>query len=163
MLSARSFVLVAALALLAGPRAAAQRPDAALVGEWSGSAHITSDWCLQRELGVRVRIHDDGSVQGQVGDATLRDARIRSNRSRVARAMGLGTDWVIEGHLDGPIILHEAVVRELVRLPLNWTGSTLEGELATSGSYEPGGDDRVLLASGLVLRRVGPASTPISR
>ena len=163
MLDPRSFVLVAALTLLAGPRATAQRPDAALVGEWSGTAHITSDWCLQREIGVRVRIRDDGTVQGQVGDATLRDARIRSNRSRIARAMGLGTDWVIEGHLDGPIIAHEAVVRELVRLPLNWTGSALEGELATSGSYEPRRDDMVLLASGLVLRRVASASTPISR
>lgn len=159
MLKPRSFVIAFGLALLAGPRASAQRPDAALVGEWSGSAHITSDWCLQREIGVHVRIHDDGTVQGQVGDAALRDARIRSNRSPVARAMGLGTDWVIEGHLNGPIILHEAVVRELVRLPLNWTGSALQGELATSGSYEPRRDDMVLLASGLVLRRVGSAPT----
>lgn len=163
MFTPRSFILVFALALLAGPRASAQRPDSALVGEWSGTAHITVDWCLQRELAVRVRIHDDGTVQGQVGDATLRGARIRSNRTRIARAMGLGTDWVIEGHLSGPIILHEAVVRELVRLPLNWTGSTLDGELATNGSYEPRRDDQVLLASGLVLRRVGSAPTPTPR
>lgn len=156
-------VVLFALATLASLPASAQRPDTALVGEWNGVAHITSDWCLQRELAVRVRIHDDGTVQGQVGDATLRGARIRSNRTRIARAMGLGTDWVIEGHLSGPIILHEAVVRELVRLPLNWTGSTLDGELATSGSYEPMRDDMVLLASGLVLRRVAGAPTPTPR
>lgn len=162
MFTSSSLVVVLTLALLAAPRGLAQRPDPALAGEWSGTAHVTSDWCLQRELGVRVRIHDDGSVEGQVGDATLRDARIRSNRSRIARAMGLGTDWVIEGHLSGPIIAREAVVRDLVRLPLNWTGSTLQGELATSGSYEPMRDDLVVLASGLVLRRVAgaPSSTP---
>ncbi|HET7189136.1 MAG TPA: hypothetical protein VFI52_13365 [Gemmatimonadaceae bacterium] len=156
------FTAVLAIVLLAGAPATAQRPDAALVGEWSGVAHVTSDWCLQRELGVRVRIHDDGTVEGQVGDATLRDGRFRSNRSVVARAMRLGTDWVIEGRLDGPIIRREAVVRDHVRLPLNWTGTALEGELATSGSYEQRRDDRVLLASGLVLRRVAsaPTSTP---
>ncbi len=150
-------IVVAALAFLAGTPAFAQHPDAALVGEWNGVAHITSDWCLQKELGVRVRIRDDGTVEGQVGDATLRDGRLRSNRSVVARAMRLGTDWVIEGRLDGPIIRREAIVRDHVRLPLNWNGSTLEGELATSGSYEPMRDDMVLLASGLVLRRIGSA------
>lgn len=157
-----SIIVAVALALLASPTAFAQRPDAALVGEWNGVAHITSDWCLQRELAVRVRIRDDGTVEGQIGDAKLRDGRIRSNRSAVARAMRLGTDWVIEGYLSGPIILHEAIVRERVRVPLNWTGSALEGELATSGSYEPMRDDMVLLASGLVLRRAAgaPTSTP---
>src|SRR6478672_4782832 len=102
-------VAVFAFAILAAPAALAQRPDAALVGEWNGVAHITSDWCLQRELDVRVRIRDDGTVQGQVGDATLRDGRLRSNRSAVARAMRLGTDWVIEGRLDGPVIRREAI------------------------------------------------------
>jgi len=158
-----SIVIVIALAFLASVPVSAQRPDPTLVGEWTGVAHITSDWCLQRELAVRVRIRDDGTVDGQIGDATLRDGRIRSNRSVVARAMRLGTDWVIEGYLSGPIILHEAVVRERVRLPLNWTGSALDGELATNGSYEPMRDDMVLLASGLVLRRAAGAPTPTPR
>jgi len=163
MLKPLSIVIVIALAFLASVPVSAQRPDPTLVGEWTGVAHITSDWCLQRELAVRVRIRDDGTVDGQIGDATLRDGRIRSNRSVVARAMRLGTDWVIEGYLSGPIILHEAVVRERVRLPLNWTGSALDGELATSGSYEPMRDDMVLLASGLVLRRAAGAPTPTPR
>jgi len=163
MLKPLSIVIVIALAFLASLPVSAQRPDAALVGEWIGVAPITSDWCLQRELDVRVRIRDDGTVQGQVGDATLRGGRLRSNRSAVARAMRLGTDWVIEGRLDGPVIRREAIVRDHVRLPLNWTGSTLEGELATSGSYEPMRDDMVLLASGLVLRRVASAPSPTPR
>jgi hypothetical protein len=163
MFKSPPIIVAVAIALLTGPTASAQRPDAALVGEWNGVAHITSDWCLQRELGVRVRIREDGTVEGQIGDASLRDGRIRPNRSVVARAMRLGTDWVIEGYLNGPIILHEAIVRERVRLPLNWTGSALEGELATSGSYEPMRDDMVLLASGLVLRRAAGAPTPTPR
>lgn len=158
-----SLIVAVALALLAGPTASAQRPDAALVGEWNGVAHITSDWCRQRELAVRVRIREDGSVEGKVGDASLRDGRLRSNRTVIARAMRLGTDWVIEGYLSGPIILHEAIVREHVRLPLNWTGSSFEGELATSGSFEPRRGDMVLLASGLVLRRADGAPTPTPR
>ena len=158
-------LLVAALlpAMLVGTTGLAQRPDSALVGDWSGTAQISVDWCLQRELAVRVTIGADGAVTGQVGDAMLRDGRIRTNRSRVARAMSLGTDWVIEAKLVGPIVRREAIERGTVRLPLNWTGSTLEGELATSGSYEAMRDDMVLAAKGLVLRRAGPTPTPTPR
>lgn len=158
-------LLVAAsmLAALAAAPAIGQRPDSALVGEWSGVARISVDWTLQRELAVRVVIHDDGVVTGQIGDAELRNGRIRTNRSRILRALGHGTDWVIEGHLSGPIVRREAVERELIRLPLNWKGGTLEGELATNGSYEPMRDDMILTATGLVLRRVGGVPSPTAR
>ena len=158
-------LLVAATVLATGAAASAvaQRPDTALVGEWTGTAQISVDWCLQRELPVHVTIREDGVVTGQIGDATLHDGRIRPNRSRIARAMKLGTDWVIEAGLVGPIVQHEAVVRETIRVPLNRTGSTLTGELATSGSYEPMRDDMVLTATGLVLRRAGGTSTPTPR
>jgi hypothetical protein len=147
------------LALLPGVPAHAQQLDRALVGEWSGTARITVDWTTRRELPVRVTIRDDGTADGTIGDAQLRNGHIRTNRSVVARAMGLGTDYVIEGKLAGSIIQAEAIERATVRLPLNWTGSTLEGELATSGSLQARRGDMVLTASGLVLRRVGVAPT----
>lgn len=157
------FVAAFLLATIARTSASAQRPDTALIGEWSGVAHISVDWCLQRELSVRVTIGADGVVTGQVGDATLANGRIRTNRSRIMRAMGYGTEWVIEGRLVGSIVHREAIQRETVRIPLNWTGSTLEGELATSGSYEEMRDDMILTAKGLVLRRVGGTPTPTLR
>lgn len=156
-------VIAILLAAYAPARALAQPPIAAMAGEWAGTARITADWTLRRELDVRVAIREDGSVSGMIGDAQLRDGRIRPNRSRVARAMGLGTDYVIQGRLDGSIIQAEAIARDAVRLPLNWTGGTLDGELVTSGSHEPRRPDVVLTASGLVLRRVAAAPLPTPR
>lgn len=132
----------------------AQRPDSALVGEWSGVAQVAEDWVVQRALPVRVAIRADGSVSGTVGDAAL-SGSIRSNRSVIARAVGLGTDWVVEGALTGPLISREAIQRDRVRLPLDWTGTTLSGTLETSGSYERRRADTRLTAKGLVLRRGG--------
>lgn len=154
-------VIAILLAAFAPAWALAQPPTAAMAGDWAGTARITVDWTLRRELDVRVAIREDGSVSGMIGDAQLRDGRIRPNRSRVARAMGLGTDYVIQGRLAGSIIQAEAIARDVVRLTLNWTGSTLEGELVTSGSHELRRDDMVLTASGLVLRRAAaPLPTP---
>ena len=155
----RTAFLTAALLLASLPAvpARAQQLDRALVGDWAGTARVTVDWTLRREIAVAVTIRDDGTVTGRIGDAQLRSGRIRTNRSVVARAMRLGTDYVIEGGLAGPIIHAEAINRASVRLPLNWSGSTLEGQLVTSGSYEPQRDDMVLTASGLVLRRAGSA------
>lgn len=155
-------VIAILLAAYAQAPALAQLPTATMAGDWEGTARITVNWTLRRELDVRVAIREDGSVSGMVGDAQLRDGRMLPNRSRVARAMGLGTDYVIRGRLAGSIIHAETIERDAVRLTLNWTGSTLEGELVTSGSHELRRDDMVLTASGLVLRRAA-AALPIPR
>src|SRR5512139_2634300 len=107
----RTAFLTAALLLASLPAvpARAQQLDRALVGDWSGTARVTVDWTLRREIAVAVTIREDGTVTGRIGDAQLRNGRIRTNRSVVARAMRLGTDYVIEGGLAGPIIHAEAI------------------------------------------------------
>jgi len=149
-----------ALSLLSLP-AHAQRPDSAMVGAWSGMAHITVDWTQQKMLAVRVAIYADGSITGTVGDAALIDARMRTNRTVLERAARLGSDYIIEAELGGAIIRAEGIQRASVRIPLNWKDGVFSGSIATSGSYDGGRETMKLMASELVLRRALPIISSI--
>ncbi len=152
MTSYRTTIAAIALALVALP-AGAQRPDSAMVGAWSGSARITVDWTQQKTLGVRLAIYSDGSITGTVGDATLVDARMRTNRSALQRATHLGSDYIIEATLAGPILRVEDVRRSSVSIPVDWKGGSFIGSITTSGTYDGGKESMKLTASDLVLRR----------
>ncbi len=151
----RAFILIAALAIggTIPVAAAAQRPDSALVGSWSGRAEITVPWTAQRDLMIRVVVRDDGSVSGTIGDAQLAGARIFSDRTALGRALRLGREYVVEGTLSGPILRSEGVQRASVRMPLDLEHGTLVGDLQTSGAYEGPPSTLAFTASGIVLRR----------
>jgi hypothetical protein len=155
-----SYFIATALALLtlapAPTTALAQRPDSALVGTWTGSATITVPWTAQRQLAIRIIVAEDGKVTGNIGDAQLVGARLFSDRTALARALGLGRNYVVEGDLSGAIIRSEGVARSSVRMPLDLSGAELRGELQTSGSYEGPTSGLSLTASGIVLRKSGP-------
>jgi hypothetical protein len=156
----RAMIAAIALSLLSLP-AQAQRPDSAMVGAWSGLAHITVDWTQQKMLAVRVSIYADGSITGTVGDAALIDARMRTNRTVLERAARLGSDYIIEAELGGAIIRAEGIQRASVRIPLNWKDGVFSGSIATSGSYDGGRETMKLMASELVLRRALPIISSI--
>ena len=145
--------LIALAVLLAAAPSHAQRPDSAMVGAWLGSARVTVDWTVQKQIDVRVAIYADGSVTGMIGDASLVDAHLRSTRTFLQKALRLGTDYVIEAGLAGPIIRAESVQRQSVRIPLSWNGSAFTGTISTDGSFEGGRDIMRFTASDLVLRR----------
>jgi hypothetical protein len=148
---------IAAIAFaLTGASAGAQQPQAAMVGAWSGSASITVDWTQQKALEVRVTLSADGSIAGTVGDATLVRARMRPNRTVLERAAHLGSDYIIEAGLDGPILRADGIQRASVRIPLDWNGSAFTGSVATNGTYDGGREAMKLMASNLVLRRASP-------
>ena len=118
----------------------------ALAGYWEGQAQITVAWCRQRTLPVKVDIHPDGSVTGAVGDAKLVDGRFEQNRGWLGRRLNLETDYIIVGNLEGPIIAGEGIVRERVRIPLDFAGGVFKGGVNTSGSNF-GGKARMWLAA----------------
>lgn len=155
MTSYRTIIAAVALASIALP-AGAQRPDSAMVGVWSGSAHVTVDWTAQKTLGVRLAISADGAITGTVGDATLTDARMRTNRSVLQRAARLGSDYVIEATLTGPIVKADDVRRASVSIPVDWKDGTFTGSITTSGTYGGGKETMKLTANELVLRRALP-------
>jgi hypothetical protein len=135
MRTVASFLAPLALIAVAQLPLPAQRADSALVGRWTGRAELASPATQQRELTVELVVHVDGVVSGRIGDALLAGAHLYRD-NRVARALGLARQFLIEGHLYGPVIRSESVSRELVRLSLDRVGDQLTGSLQTSGSYE---------------------------
>ncbi|MCX6898447.1 MAG: hypothetical protein NT105_07085 [Verrucomicrobia bacterium] len=123
-------------------------------GHWEGSAQIAANWCKQRQLAVAIDIHPDGSVTGKVGDATLANARFSSNRSWLGRALGLFSDYIVRGDLNGPIVVADKVTRVGVTIPLDVDGDSFVGAVHSSGSKAAAAiEDRRLTALSLKLVR----------
>jgi hypothetical protein len=126
-------------------------PTPAQVGHWEGNARIIVSWCRQKNLPVKVDIHADGSVTGSVGDAKLSEGRFQRNRGWLGRKLNLATDYIITGDLDGPIVAAEAITRQRVMMPLDFSGDAFTGGLGTSGWMFGGKDKMVFTATSLTL------------
>ena len=123
----------------------------ALVGHWQGSARIVVDWCKQQRLPVAIDIKSDGSVSGQIGDATLKNGRLSRNRGSIGRKLNLATDYIIKGDLTGPIVSTEGISRSSVSIPFDLTNKTLVGGVHTSGTKFGGKKGGILSAASLNL------------
>jgi hypothetical protein len=126
----------------------------AQVGYWEGNARIIMTWCHQTNLLVKLDIKPDGSVTGSVGDARLTEGRFLNNRGWLGRKLNIETDYIIKGHLDGPIVAAEAITRARVLMPLNFDGGLIKGGVATSGTWFGGKDSMVLTAGSLKLTHI---------
>ncbi len=124
-----------------------------MAGRWEGIAQIMVPWCHQTTLPVQVDIHLDGSVTGMVGDATLVGASFQPNHGWLGRRLNLATEYMIAGNLEGAIVVAESILRERVRIPLDFTGSGFKGGLNTSGSNFGGKEKMWLDAAFLELSR----------
>jgi hypothetical protein len=111
-------------------------------------------WCQQTNLSVKLDIEPDGSVTGSVGDARLTEGRFLKNRGWLRRKLDVETDYLIKGHLNGPIVAAEAITRARVQMPLNFDGGLIKGGVATSGTWFGGKNGMVLTASSLKLTRI---------
>jgi hypothetical protein len=131
------------------------RPAPPLAGRWTGSAHIVNDFVRATTLAVEVEIHDDLTVTGRVGDATLTNGRLISNVGSLARAANLGRDYEIRGDLTGPLIADEQITRAGVIIPFNHDPATdtLHRGVNTTGTPFGGKDKVVVAAKDLRLRR----------
>jgi hypothetical protein len=151
-------VVVAAALVISGAdtyvTSAAGQVAPEMAGAWAGEARIVVNWTKERTLRVAVTIAPDGSVTGTIGDATLRDGRLETNRTAIGRALHIKTDWIIKGSLDGDVIKAEGIRRDGVMVPLDFVGGRFEGGVNTSGSHFGGKDSMWLAAQGLVLDRV---------
>jgi hypothetical protein len=126
----------------------------AQVGYWEGNARIIMTWCHQTNLLVKLDIKPDGSVTGSVGDARLTEGRFLNNRGWLGRKLNIETDYIIKGHLHGPIIAAEAITRARALMPLNFDGGLIKGGVATSGTWFGGKDSMVLTAGSLKLTHI---------
>jgi hypothetical protein len=117
-----------------------------IVGEWQGQATIIVAWVDQEKLSVNLTIHEDGTVQGSVGDAILTDGSIRNNPA--------GREYIIVADLDGPIVAAEEIHRDGVNMPLDFDGERFDGGIASTGTQAGGKETMILSAARLVLTPV---------
>jgi hypothetical protein len=136
------------------------QPTPALAGRWTGSARVVNDFVRATTLPVEIQIHDDLTVTGRVGDATLANGRLISNRGSLARAAGLGRDYEIRADLDGLLIAAEQVRRDGVTIVFDLDASGLHGGLTSTGT-KVGGKNVVQIAAGKMrLARLGTTTQP---
>lgn len=123
-------LLVVTTAVAAAKEAPA--PPAAARGAWSGEAEIIVTWCEQDRLPVEVTIHEDGTVTGTAGDATLSDGVFRRN-NRLLTALG-NAEYYIQANLEGPLVRAERIERDSIRIFVDLVDDHIEGGFHTSGS-----------------------------
>lgn len=146
-----STCLLVASALMT--QAASPAVDPAFVGSWAGTAEIVVNWTTQRTLRVDLTIAVDGSVIGTVGDASIVAGEFRRNRGFLGRALKLGTDYIITGGLEGPIIASEGIARDSFTMPLNRSEETLVGGVHAGRSKFGGRESMMLSATRMRLSR----------
>ena len=134
MRTATSLSIAAVVALLASRGATAQVARPEMCGRWQGTADVAVNWTKARTVSVSIAITPDDRVTGMIGDASLLDAHLLSNRGWLGKTLRLKTDYLIDGRLEGPIIRDEHLVRSEVAMPLDWTGSGFVGGIATNGA-----------------------------
>ena len=153
--SALSALLLALLAPVAC--VASWAPPDYAAGCWEGRALNICSWCVQDSIDVRITISPDGSVEGTVGDAALRNGRFEQNRGWFGRfllSIGIttATEFIVIADLDGPLIADEAITREWIKMPLNWEGDHFKGGFGTAGTLSGGSETMVFSATRMFLR-----------
>jgi hypothetical protein len=124
-----------------------------LTGPWIGTADIFDTWVEQRTLDVAVFIRPDGSVTGMIGQAPVKNGRFHRNRGALGRFLGVKTDWIITGTLNGYLVPGEGVRATAVTIPLNWREDHFVGSVTAT---VPGRLGRTRITAGrLLLQRIG--------
>lgn len=138
--------------------------DGAFVGSWSGSADIVVNWTKQRTLHVDLTLASEGTITGTIGDAEIVTGRFRRNRGSLGRALRMGTDYIVTGHLRGALVASEEIERGSFTMPLNWRDGAFAGGIHAGRSKVGGRDHMMLSATHLRLTRKchqQPARVPL--
>jgi hypothetical protein len=106
---------------------------AGLVGGWQGQARVANRWVQQRRLPVKLTVDASGMAEGTLGDARFLQGKLLPARSWFGRALGLKTDYVFVGQLEGPVIAAEAIsCGSTAEIAFNLVGDRLHGGLVLS-------------------------------
>ena len=94
--------------------------DASLVGAWHGQCKIGLPVVFNPNqipenvertyttVDLDITIHEDASVEGTLGEATLEECVLKLNRGDLGRALNMASDYIItDGYLSGPIVSGE--------------------------------------------------------
>jgi hypothetical protein len=79
---------------------------------------------------VDITIHEDGSVTGTVGDATLQQCILKKNRGELGRSLNIASDYLVaEGYLDGAIVPEDTITYKEFTIPFDIVDGKLHGSI----------------------------------
>ena len=78
---------------------------------------------------VSVFIDSIGHVSGMVGEAALDGCYVTQNRGWIERQLGIKTDFIISGMLNGNTFDKDSIVNKKIRIPFNIKNGDLKGSL----------------------------------
>jgi len=119
---------------IAGCNSAVTNEDFPVIGGgWSGHSRDHSQPLKPDSLFplVSLTIHRDGTVEGTVGNAQIKDCIVERNRGSIARWIGVETDYKIEGFITGNISARDTSSESIrdIAFPFNIKNDTLRGTL----------------------------------
>lgn len=97
-----------------------QEVDPSLTGTWHGECEFGLPIVFnptqlpenvertQATVTFDIIIHEDATVEGAIGDATIEESVLKHNRGELGQSLNIATDYLIsDGYLSGPIVLGE--------------------------------------------------------
>ena len=113
------------------------------IGTWKGEGKIIVTWCEQKQLLFELHIDVDGNVSGLIGDAHIRHGKIKLNNI-IYRWLG-NKKYIINAELSNYLIKKEKIIRESIRIFLDFKKPFFTGGFHTSGS-KFGGKEKMILS-----------------
>lgn len=124
-----------------------------MIGDWEGDTQVIVLWCNQKIIPVSLSLSEDGSIDGKIGDADLRNANLKKKRNWFGSKNDKRTKYMVKGDLEGSIVEAEDISRPKVFIHLRIENNKLSGSLATSGSKIGGKENMILTTTSLKLSR----------
>ena len=115
-----------------------------IVGTWRGTTAVTPRLSQERgwvDIDVVMTISPDGEVTGMVGNAQFQNAQVLKNRNWFYRKINFYTDHMVEGYLEGGVVLGDPIPRKTITIPFNHENGTLSGGIQAimRKTFEPMG------------------------
>lgn len=113
-------------------------PQEPLVGKWTGKSEIYADFKKgqspsefpEDSINIEIKINEDGSVTGIIGDAEMENCRIKLNRNRFERLLGIKTDYIIDGgYLKNGINKDDMKTKRNISIPFDLKDGKISGSL----------------------------------
>jgi len=119
------------------------------IGTWRGEGRIIVTWSEQKQLSFVLQIDRHGNVRGKIGNARIHDGKIKLNHI-FYRLLG-NRNYIIDAKLTNYIVESEKIIRESIRIFLDYENNFLVGGFHTSGSKIGGKEKMILSGTGIKL------------
>ncbi len=98
-----------------------------LYGQWVHTSHWRSK---DQDIEVDITIHPDHTVTGNIGQATLENCVLRSNRGAIGRKLNIKSDFIIaDGSIEGKVSDLDDQNHRLFTLPFDLEDGELVGSI----------------------------------